>query len=650
MEKTIDAVDTEIQQTRASGLFWQVIIVVLIVAGVFVAVNEVFLLGLLGPLEYENASIYLYFATFLSVVFVMFPATKKVSGASVPWYDILLFACSFAICAFLATQAVNITHKGWDFMPPAHIGVIGGCLCLLVLEAARRSSGTVLTLICAVFALYPSFADHMPGFLRGAQLTIDNVVAYHALGNSSLLGVTMRIFGRLIAGYLIFGAVLVVTGGGKFFLDVAYALVGTQRGGAAKIAIVASSFFASISGSVTANVITTGSVTIPAMKKAGYPPHFAGAIEAAASTGGTITPPVMGAVGFIMASWLGIPYFQVALAAAIPSFLYYLALFFQVDAYAVKHQLKGLTKTEVPPLILTLKKGWYYVFSFVVLIYMMYLRKEGQAPFVASAILLATAMMNRETRLYPLDFFKLFLDMARILAYITALLTAIGFVVGSLAVTGLGPAFSSEAIALAGGNLILLLIIGAFSCFVLGMGMTVTACYIFLAILLVPALISVGLNPVAAHLFVIYWGLSSAITPPVAIGAYAASGIAKASPIKTGFQAMRLGIVIYMVPFMFVLSPVLVLQGPLEALIVPLLTAVFGIILLAASLESYLLGFGRLKATQRVPIFFSALLLTTPGWETDLMGGGLIAVLLLIHLVARSRSRRKRIPLKEVMH
>jgi TRAP transporter 4TM/12TM fusion protein len=340
-------------------------------------------------------------------------------------------------------------------------------------------------------------------------------------------------------------------------------------------------------------------------------------------------PPVMGTAAFIMASFLSTPYWKICLAALVPSFLYYLGLFLQADGYAARVGLKGLDKRDLPTLATTLKEGWFYLLALFVLIYLLlYLKVEAWAPFYASALLILLAMTKPETRLSWKTFLQLITGTGKFLSELVAILGAIGLVIGALSVTGVAHSFSRELVGFAGGNVILLLLIGALTSFILGMGMTAAACYIFLASVLAPALTASGLNPLAVHLFVMYWGLVSFITPPVALGAITAASIAQADPLKTGFQAMRLGAVIYFIPFFFVFNPALILQGTLGEIIFPLLTATIGVFLISSSLEGYMQGLGSLKLPFRAGFLIAGLLLAVPEWRTDLMGLGMAGVLM----------------------
>jgi TRAP transporter 4TM/12TM fusion protein len=636
-----EEVTPKVATHRTLSFFWQVIIAILTVAGLILAINQLFVLRFFGPVEFLMAYMYALFACFLSAVFLIFPATKRASRTKVPWYDVLLFSLTVAISVYLVIRTYDILHKGWELIPPLHIGILAIVLCPLVLEALRRTGGRALFIVATLFALYPTIADHMPGLLRGAQFSLWNTAVFHALSSSSIVGILTRVFAQLVIGFLFFGVVLVAAGGGGAFMKLAIALLGTYKGGPAKVAIFASAIFGSISGSAVSNVISTGSFTIPTMKKAGYPNHVAAAIEACSSTGGVIMPPIMGAAAFVMASFLDMSYFAVITAAAIPAILYYLGLYLQVHSYAETHNLEGMPSSQIPPLKEALIEALPYVLGIIALVYFLYMGLEGRAPFAASAVLLVLAMVRKRTRLHLKDFFELLQETARSMAMLLGMVAGIGFIVGCMSVTGLGFSFSSEIVSLAGGSIPLLVILGAITSFILGTGMTVTACYIFLAILMAPALITAGLNPLAVHLFVLYWGMASYITPPVALAAVTAAGIADADAFKTGLQSMRLGIVIYVIPFFFVAQPALVLQTPLPEVIMPLFTCILGVVLIAGSLEGYLIKYGRLSPYTRVPIGISGLLLAFPGLHTNIAGACLFILSLGVSLAKRRIAGRR---------
>jgi TRAP transporter 4TM/12TM fusion protein len=430
----------------------------------------------------------------------------------------------------------------------------------------------------------------------------------------------MRAFAELVIGFLIFGVALQHSGGGKFFLNLAFALLGGVRGGAAKVSIFASGLMGSMSGSVITNVLTTGVMTIPAMRRTGFRPAYAGGVEACASTGGVLMPPVMGATAFIMATIIEVPYVDIAVAAIIPSALYFFGLFVQIDAAAARLNLEGLPREELPSLGRTLREGWYFVLAFTLLVFMLvYLRREALAPFYATAILIALNQIfphNRWGRKQLLDFV---VATGKLLTELTAILAAVGLIVGALSMTGMAGTLVNDLVFLAGGSVLVLLFMGALTSFIMGIGMTVTAAYIFLAIILAPALIQGGLSPMAVHLFILYWGMMSYITPPVALGAFAAAALAQASPMRTGLEAMRLGSIIYFIPFFFVLEPALILDGPWPDILLATASAFLGIVLAAGALQGYLLVVGDLTrhAVMQWPIralvLAAGLLVATPG-------------------------------------
>ncbi len=633
------------EKYKALPSVWQIVLVALTTIGIIFAINYVFTLNLFGVTILENSYFYILIAVFVSSAFLLYPARKGMPREKIPWYDVLLFLACLGTSSYFAWHGVEIVLKAWSFTAPVGATVCSVILWFLIIEAVRRAGGLPLALICLFFSFYPLFAPYMPAFLQGQGFSFLGIAKYHLLGVTSVLGIPTKVFGKLLIGFMIFGVALQVTGGGKFFINLANALLGHTRGGPAKVSVAASALFGSMSGSVISNVVTTGAMTIPTMKSTGYPPHFAGAVEACSSTGGVLMPPIMGATAFIIASFLNMPYVYICAAAVLPSILYYLGIFIQVDAYAAKTGLKGISRSELPSLWQTLKEGWFYILAFGVLIYLLiYLRREAIAPFYATALLFALCMIRKETRLTAKKFFDFLAGTGRLLTELMAILAAIGFIVGSLAVTGVGNSFAREIIFFAGGSLPLLLILCALTSFILGMGMTVTACYIFLAIVLAPALVKIGLYPLAVHLFVMYCGMISYITPPVALGAYAAAGIAGASPIKTGFQAMRLGIAIYFVPFFFVLNPALVLHGSPLSIVHAFFTCAIGIALIASASEGYLLGVGKLSPLVRPFIAISGILLGIPEWRTDAIGAVILAITLAICFTQRRVLKLKEAP------
>ncbi|MFC2122951.1 TRAP transporter permease [Bacteroidota bacterium] len=633
-------------QYRGLRGVWYIIFLVFVVVGIFAVINHVFNLQLFVHIMWmENTYLYILLAIFLSLSFIIFPANKSAPRDRVPWYDAALFLLSLGVCSYFASRGATITAAAWEFMAPTEAFVLAIVLWALVLEGARRAGGTAMFLVVLILSLYPLYAGHMPEMVSGFNLSFGEIARYHAMSIESILGIPMRVVGTLFFGFILMGVALVITGGGRFFINLAYALMGTFRGGPAKVAIFASGLFGSMSGSVVSNVVATGSMTIPAMKRIGYPPQYAGGIEACASTGGVLMPPVMGATAFVMASMLGVSYLQIAIAAAIPSILYYFSLFMQIDAYAARVGMKGLPQEEQPSVLQTLKDGWFYIIVLSLLMWLLiYLRREALAPFYATALLLLLANLRKDSRMNLDRIKELIISAGRTMAMLTAQLAAVGLIIGALTVTGMAMTFSSDLVQMAGGNTTLILVMGAVTCFILGMGMTVTAAYVFLAIVLAPALAAGGLNTLAVHLFIMYWGMLSYITPPVALGAYAGAAIAEASPMRTGLEAMRLGAVIYFLPFFFVLNPVLVLQEvTLMSFFTALGTTVVGILLIAAGLQGYLVSIGSLRDgtvgwLTRVPLVAGGILIGWPGLWTSIIGLCLALPIVIGYLIVNRRT------------
>ncbi len=574
--------------------------------GIFLAINQTFRLDAFGTIIIDNSYYYILIAVFLSLAFLILPARKK-DDAHVPWYDWMLFVLTLASALYLAYYGSDIISKGWDTIAPTEPTIAAAVLCFVALEGVRRAGGTILFCVCLVFFSFPLWtesdfiADNI-GFLWGIGKTPIELVRAYAMGFESIVGVPMRVAGNILIGFLVFGCALVVTGGGDFFMNFAAALLGKSRGGPAKVAILSSGFFGSLSGSVISNVVTTGQMTIPTMRRAGYPRVYAAGVEACASTGGTLMPPVMGAVAFLMAEFLNMPYADIVIAAAVPSILFYVALLLQVDCHAAIHGLKGQPAEEIPDLWTTLKDGWFYLFSLALLVYMLvFMRIELYAPYFTTLVLIACALLFRKKNRFNFSQFKaLILESTKTIANIVAILAGVGVIVGSLAFTGVGGAFSRELVGLAQGSLVLLLAMGAITSFLLGMGVTVSACYIFLAIVMGPALIEFGLDPVASHLFILYWGMLSYITPPVALAAVAASVIARTGAIETGLMSMRLGSIKFILPFIIIFTPALIMRGePLDVIMTVSATTV-GVLFMAMGFEGWMYKVGQIGWGMRI--------------------------------------------------
>ena len=605
--------------------FWRAVLLGATVFSVALSAYQLFNLGrYVGYVPIDTQYFYILLTALLPLAFILYPVSRRAPMDRVPLYDVALAALAVAVNLFYAYKSRDIVDLGWEYAAPDYVIYVSFVMWALVLEAARRAGGLAIFCIAGVISLYPVVADYLPGILSGHMQTFGDTAAFHALSSESVLGIPMRAFANLVIGFLIFGVALQYTGGGKFFLNLAFALLGHVRGGPAKVAIFASGLMGSMSGSVITNVLTTGVMSIPAMRRVGFARAYAGGVEACASTGGVLMPPIMGATAFVMATFLEVPYIDIAIAAIIPSTLYFFGLFMQIDAYAAKNDLKGLPRAELPSLARTLKEGWHFIAVFVLLIYMLvHLQREALAPYYATALLIAINQIFPYHRWSLTDLVNFIAGVGRLFAELAAILAGIGLIVGALAVTGKVGSIAGDLVLIAGNSPLILLLMGAITSFILGIGMTVTAAYIFLAITLAPALTGSGLSPMAVHLFMLYWGMLSYITPPVALGAYAASTLAESPPMRTGFEAMRLGSIIYFIPFFFVLNPALIMQGEWSDILQVTVSAMIGVVLLAAALQGYLFGFGDLTRHAvlgwpiRALLFVAAIMFATPG-------GGLI--------------------------
>ena len=622
--------------------FWQWVTIGLSSIGLSVAVFQVFHFQIFGKMLMENSYLYLLLSFYLSMVFLFFPLTTRGPKKAIFCIDVVFCLLILGIPSYFAWLGYDIVDGGWSYYAPPHMFVMAVILWALVLEAVRRTSGTSLAVIILMFSLYPLYAPYMPGFLEGYGRSFSTTAAFHVFSIQSLLGIPMRVAGGILIGFIIFGVALQASGGGDFFLNLSYCILGKTRGGTAKVAVLSSALFGSLSGSVISNVVTTGSITIPAIKRSGYPAHYAGGIECAASTGGVLMPPVMGATAFVMAAFLEMSYGKIALAAAIPSILAYIGLLIQVDGYAARQGLKGLSQSEIPSLKKVLMQGWFYLGAVAVLIYFLFiLRLESQAPFISILFLLAFAMIRKETRFTVRSFLQFIQSTGKLLAELVAILAGVGMILGSLALTGVAAAFAREIVALAGGNVIFMLVLGAFTSFILGMGMTITACYVFLALVLAPALEMIGLNQIAVHLYVMYWGMLSYITPPVALASFPAAVIAQSNPIRVALVAMKLGAVKYLVPLFFVLDPALVMQAGAGAILQAFATTTLGVLLIGSVLEGYLIGMGKLELktidgfVSGAGLFVGGFILGLPGLKMDLLGLGIAAATIVFIFLMR---------------
>jgi TRAP transporter 4TM/12TM fusion protein len=549
--------------------------------------------------------------------FLLFPANKKKKGNRISFLDLLLAMSSLVVTAYvIITFNDLITRMG---MPNKMDLVMGALAVVLILEATRRTIGWELSFITLIVLLYGFLGNHIPGIFNHRGYSVDRIINQMYLTTEGIFGVPLGVAATFVFLFVLFGAFLEKSGAGQFFIDLAISLTGRSKGGPAKIAIFASGFMGTISGSSIANVVGTGTFTIPLMKRIGYKPHFAGAVEAAASTGGQITPPIMGAAAFIMAELTGVPYMDIAMAAILPAALFYLSLYMNVHFEASRTGLQGMSKEEIPDLKQTLLSGGQFILPLVVVVAVL---AGGSSPtkaaYVAIFSLILVSMIKASTRMgirKILDACKVGAEIS--ISIITATACA-GMIVGTVSLTGLGLKFTDFIVSISAGQLFLGLFLSMIASIILGMSLPTTATYIVLSVLTAPALEQLGIPLIAAHMFILYFGVFADITPPVALASYAGAGIANASPMKTGMTTVKIAIIGFIVPYMFVYFPSLLWVGEMSDIVIATITSILAIISLAAAIQGYML---RLTTkVERLVLLISGALLLIPEHITDLIG------------------------------
>lgn len=583
----------------------------------------------------------------IAIIFIRYPFAGGRDRSTLPWYDAILAAVGLITCLYLAYIYGDIENNPFVMRPTMF--VIGIILLPMVWECLRRTTGWSLTLVFTVFVAYVFVGHLMPGMLEGREQKFVPAIASLGVTNVAILGLPMKIIVLTVVLFIWMGQLLLHTGASEWFTDVAAAVMGRSRGGSAKIAVVASGLFGSISGSAVSNVASTGVITIPLMRQAGYDAKTSGAIEAVASTGGQIMPPIMGAAAFLMAEILELEYTEIILAALVPAGLYYLAVFVQADLEAAKNNIAPLPKDRIPPLLRVMKEGWFFIIPYAVLIYTLFtLNMPPQESAFWAAICVGIVSLVFGYKGHRINLTQVWDSIAncgRQSAEIIVIGAMAGIIIAILDRTGLGQALTLILAAVGEDSLFLLLVLTAIVSILLGMGMPTSAIYLLLATMIAPSLIKLGVNPIAAHMFVLYFGLMSMITPPVAIAAFAAASLSGAKPMETGMTAVRLGWIAYVIPFVFVLSPSLLGQGALGDILLATATAVVGVWIASCGLIGYL--FGPLSALMRLVFFVAGILLLLPA---DAIPNGLminaaglaIAVVAVTRDYTSNKERRKR--------
>jgi TRAP transporter 4TM/12TM fusion protein len=567
-------------------------------------------------------SIHLSFA--FALVFLLYPFRLKGAENRLTWYNFAFAGFATLIGLYLSLNYTRLMEAGGDYSKLDYI--VGGIGTLLTLEATRRVVGVPMVIIASTFLLYAYFGPYFPGFLAHRGYSLSRIASHMYFTTEGILGIPLGVSASFIFLFLLFRTFLDRTGIGKLFIDIANSIAGWASGGPAKVAVISSALEGTYSGSSVANTVGSGSFTIPMMKKLGYRPEFAGAVEAAASTGGQIMPPVMGAAAFLMAEFLGIPYIEIAKAAAIPACLYFVGVLFEVHFEAKRCGLRGLSREEIPRLWEVIRRRLHLFLPMIVLFYVLV---EGYTPAFAalSGLLIAVlaGLPLKETRMGLMDILHALESGARSALGVAIACAAAGIMVGVVTLTGIGLKMASGMVDLAGGHLLLSLAFTMVASIILGMGVPTTATYVICSTIAAPALVMQGVPILAAHMFVFYFGIVADITPPVALAAYAGASIARSDPFRTGLEATKLAIGAIIVPYVFCYNPSLLLidTTPVQ-LTQNLITASCGMFGVGAAMIGYCLA--PMHWLERLLFAAAGLMLIDPGSLTDITGLGLLVM------------------------
>lgn len=631
-EAVLEKVDVESRYRKSFSPFWtQIILAISVVFILYHLVTS----GIGTPEIMKHRVIHVGFV--LGLVWLYYPARRKSPAEKPSIVDILLFVITAATTIYTVIARDAFLVRGG--IATTMDNIAGAIVILLVLEACRRAVGPQLLILCIIFLLYAWGGRYIPGVLSHRGYTLRRIIYQMYLTGQGIYGLPIGVSSTYLVIFIILGSILEKSGLGKLFNDLSLGLGGRLTGGPAKVAVVASALIGTISGSAASNVATTGAFTIPLMKKIGYKPYFAGAVEAAASTGGQIMPPIMGSAAFIMAEFLGIKYLSIAAAAIIPALLYFASVFFQIDLRARSIGLRGLSKNELPDVKKTVLRYGHMVIPIFVLVLLMI---EGRTPLYAAfytvLVTVGLSWFRKETRIGLKEAKIVAVNSARSTLSIGVAMANAGFVVAVLSMTGIGIILADNIVAISGGHLMIALILCMVVSIILGMGLPTSACYVIAASIAVPILTKMGVAPFQAHFFIFYYACLSTITPPVALAAYVGAGLAGAKSSQVGWTAFKLALAGFIVPFFFVYSPAMLLIADSWTQIVwAAVTGLAGTALLAVAIEGYLSI--KLPLWLRPVFFAAALLMITPGVSTDMIGLGIAIAGWLAVQVLRKRMK-----------
>lgn len=635
-EKTVDDLELEEGGSKKRELtgFWKKYVYVL---GIIAVLFHFYVL-VIHPISYWR--LYLMHILFgMLLVYAIYKPGKKFKD-TVPWYDVLLMLAGIGTVIYCITAERGMAYRMGSNPTTADLIAIGIIL-LLLLEGTRRIYGMILPTVAIVFLLYCHFGQYFSGGLGHSGYSWKKTISY-MLGYEAVFGSPMNASATMVFLFMVFGAFLTFSGAGPFFIDLAMSLAGSKRGGPAKVAVISSALFGTVSGNSVANVVSTGAFTIPLMRSVGYKPKFAAAVEATASSGGQIMPPILGSAAFIMAELIGAPYSEIMLASIIPALLYFFTVFLMVDIEAAKNNLTGVAKEELPKRKYVLQ-NLYMLLPLVVLTIVMTVLNQSAIRAASWGILSCIIVYIIKNRKFSLkEILDAMADGAKSACGMICACGTAGIVVGVLNMTGAGIKFASFVVEVANGHLLVALILTMIASLILGMGLPTSASYIICAAVAAPALIDMGLTAIQAHMFVFYFACISAITPPVAMAAYAGATISGSKPMEVGFTACKLGICAFIVPFMFCYAPTLLWKGAAGDIIVTIITALIGATMLSYGLQRYAGCFSLpLGIIPACILIASALLMIIPGTVTDLIGiAGACVVLIPLFLKKRHMQKK----------
>jgi TRAP transporter 4TM/12TM fusion protein len=598
---------------------------------------SIFVIYALATMTFQDLQLLALFLAFsLAVGFVHYPLNPKRPGF-LPFLviDLILSVLGFSF-------ALYIYFDYWEFIfrvgDPTNWDLFFGIVSIvLIFELTRRVVGWPLLIIAFAFLAYAFFGQHLPAPFSHRGYDLNRIATTLFMSKNGLFGVPMRVTTYFIYLFIAFGAFYETCGGTAFFVDLASSLFGKLRGGPAKVSVAVSAMMGTISGSAVANTVTTGTLTIPLMKRIGFEPRVAGAVEATASTGGQLMPPVMGAAAFIMAEYLGVAYIEVCKAAVIPAVLYFMAIYSVVHFYSLKIGIKGLSESEIPSAKLVFREKWMFTVPLIILIGILVM---GYSPRIAVLFsLVATVAMSflrKESRMGPSKIFDALAKTGYNCVMVVGACATAGIVIGVVLLTGMGGKITALVITLSAGSLLLALPIVMLASILFGMGLPTVVCYVLLAATVAPSLIDLGVTPMAAHLYIFYFGMLCMVTPPVSFAAYAGAAIAKADPMKTGWTAWTFAFAGFLLPYMFVYNNSLLLMGSVFHIIISIFTAIIGVICLGSGIIGYLLNGTRLF--DRLLLFAAAFLLISPGMTTDLIGFLCVGIAVVLQVKTGPRS------------